>query len=149
MGRAGLARRTRLGTAILVVGANLPDIDVLSYLDDRTAALAFRRGWTHGVLAMAVLPVALAAVAALWARLVAGDDPPFRFRQALLLAAAAIWSHPPLDLLNNYGVRLLMPFSDRWFYGDALFIVDPWVWMALLAGVALSRRRAARAAAAP
>jgi len=42
--------------------------------------------------------------------------------------------------LNVYGVRLLMPFSDRWFYGDVLFIVDPWVWAMLAAGIALSRR---------
>ena len=24
-----------------------------------------------------------------------------------------------------------MPFDDRWFYGDALFIVDPWLWLVL------------------
>jgi len=33
--------------------------------------------------------------------------------------------------MNTYGVRLLMPFDGRWFYGDALFIVDPWIWLAL------------------
>ena len=32
--------------------------------------------------------------------------------------------------MNSYGVRLLMPFSDRWFYGDALYIVDPWLYLA-------------------
>jgi hypothetical protein len=31
---------------------------------------------------------------------------------------------------NTYGVRLLMPYSDRWFYGTALSIIDPWVWLA-------------------
>jgi inner membrane protein len=40
-----------------------------------------------------------------------------------------------------YGIRLLMPFSDRWFYGDVLFIVDPWLWLALAAGILLARRR--------
>ena len=34
-----------------------------------------------------------------------------------------------------------MPFSSRWFYGDTLFIVDPWVWLALALGVYFSRRR--------
>jgi inner membrane protein len=33
-----------------------------------------------------------------------------------------------------------MPFSGRWFYGDSLFIVDPWMWLALGLGVLLSRR---------
>ena len=36
-----------------------------------------------------------------------------------------------MDLLNSYGVRLLMPFSDRWFYGDALYIVDPFLYVVL------------------
>ena len=40
-------------------------------------------------------------------------------------------THPVLDWLNNYGIRLLMPFSPRWFYGDAVFIIDPWLWLAL------------------
>ena len=40
-------------------------------------------------------------------------------------------THPALDWLNNYGMRWLMPFDGRWFYGDALFIIDPWVWLVL------------------
>ena len=47
------------------------------------------------------------------------------------LPALAVLTHPILDWLNNYGMRWLMPFDGRWFYGDALFIVDPWVWLAL------------------
>src|SRR5690606_12985534 len=43
----------------------------------------------------------------------------------------AVLTHPTLDWLNNYGMRWLMPFDGRWFYGDALFIIDPWVWLAL------------------
>ena len=62
--------------------------------------------------------------------------------QLLLLSCVSIWSHPALDTLNTYGVRWLMPFSGRWFYGDTLFIVDPWVWLALGLGVLLSRLRA-------
>jgi len=38
-------------------------------------------------------------------------------------------------------VRLLMPFSNRWFYGDAVFIVDPWLWLILGVGIWLARRR--------
>src|SRR6185436_10216514 len=55
------------------------------------------------------------------------------------------WTHGLLaqvamDWLNNYGVRLLMPFSGQWFYGDAVFIVDPWLWLTLAGGVLLARR---------
>jgi inner membrane protein len=65
-------------------------------------------------------------------------------RRLLFLSFAAILSHPALDTLNTYGVRWLMPFSDRWLYGDALFIVDPWLWLLLGTGVVWSwllRRR--------
>jgi inner membrane protein len=39
-----------------------------------------------------------------------------------------------------------MPFDGRWFYGDAVFIIDPWLWL-LLGGAALlmySQSRPAR-----
>ena len=49
--------RVGLGTATCVIGANLPDIDAATYFLDGDLALGFRRGWTHGVLAMAVLAV--------------------------------------------------------------------------------------------
>jgi inner membrane protein len=33
-----------------------------------------------------------------------------------------------------------MPFRDRWYYGDTLFIVDPWLLLLLGAGIWLARR---------
>jgi inner membrane protein len=51
--------RVGLGTATCVIGANLPDIDAATYFLGGDLALGFRRGWTHGVLAMAVLPLVL------------------------------------------------------------------------------------------
>ena len=50
------------------------------------------------------------------------------------LAYVACLTHPLFDWVNSYGVRLLMPFSGHWFYGDAIFVVDPWLW--LIAGAA-------------
>jgi inner membrane protein len=34
-----------------------------------------------------------------------------------------------MDWTNNYGVRLLLPWSGKWFYGDLVFIVDPFLWL--------------------
>jgi inner membrane protein len=34
-----------------------------------------------------------------------------------------------------------MPFDDRWFYGDAVFIVDPWIWLALGGALFLATAR--------
>lgn len=149
LAESGLKRRTRFATATLLLGANLPDIDGFMYfLGSGTDALAFRRGWTHGVLAMAVLPLVLTALILGWGRLRdrGRDAAPRRTDPGWLLSLAAIGivSHPLLDLLNTYGVRLLMPFSGRWFSADALFIIDPWLWLALGVGVILTRSRARR-----
>jgi inner membrane protein len=147
LGEAGLKRRTRYGNAALMIAANLPDIDVLAFLSADVNPISFRRGWTHGVVAQVALPVALAAI--MWAggRLAAGRGrppggrPPLHFGWLLLLSLAGVYSHVFLDYLNNYGVRLLAPFDWRWFYGDALFIADLWLWLALGAGIWLSRRQ--------
>jgi inner membrane protein len=72
--------------------------------------------------------------------------PPAVPRELLFLAGISIISHPMLDTLNTYGVRWLMPFSGRWFYGDVLFIVDPWLWLALGLGVVLRGPAPARVA---
>lgn len=151
-GEAGLKRRTAFGSATLTIAANLPDVDVLVFATD-LPSVAFRRGWTHGVLAQLVLPVVLAA--AVWAigrrrdvgtahgangRAPDAVPPRADFRWLLILSYVGVLSHVALDLLNNYGVRLLMPFSNRWFYGDAVFIVDPWLWLTLGAGWWLARR---------
>ena len=149
LAEAGLRRKTGLATMTLAIGANLPDVDALIYVvGSSTDALAFRRGWTHGILAMLVLPLVLAAIMLAWERLVrrrsAGPAHPVDPRWLLAVAAIGIWSHPLLDLLNTYGVRLLMPFSGRWFYGDTLFIVDPWLWGLLAIGIVMSRMRRRR-----
>ena len=148
---AGFRRRTGLATATMIIGANLPDVDAVTYVVRGSAtALEFRRGWTHGILAMAVLPVVLTGIM-LWVGL-ARDARRTRLRrpvgarvvpsQLLLVAAISIWTHPLFDLFNTYGVRLLMPFSSRWFYGDTLYIVDPWIWLVLFVGAAVSLQRA-------
>ncbi len=141
-GEAGLKRRTRFGSATLIIAANLPDLDVLVFATD-VPSVAFRRGWTHGTIAQVLLPMALTA--AVWAvsrMCPARDDRrPLHARSLLLLSYVGVLSHVGLDLLNTYGMRLLMPFDGRWFYGDALFIIDPWLWLALGAGIWLARRR--------
>jgi inner membrane protein len=145
---AGLKHRTRFGHAALMVAANLPDLDVLVFVTG-TPPVAFRRGWTHGVIAQALLPVLLTLIFVMIDR--RWPDPMGRRRvrpaAMLLLGYVGVFSHVALDWLNTYGVRLLMPLSRDWFYGDSVFIVDPWLWLVLFAGVMIARRlRAPRAA---
>lgn len=143
--RAGLDRRTPLATAALLLGANAPDIDIVTaFLHDENASLACRRGWTHGPLAWIALPFAVAGVLVVWDRWVRRRcDPtaaPVRSDALLYLAALGVFSHPALDWLNTYGIRLLMPFSETWFRGDSVFIVDPWLWLVMGTGLIIARR---------
>lgn len=145
IGETGLKRRSALGTATLIIGANLPDVDALSLVVGADS-LDFRRGITHGVLAMVVWPFALTGAMLAWDRLVRCrggriPDAAVRPRALLLLSAIAILSHPFLDWMNTYGMRWLMPFSGRWFYTDVLFIIDPWIWLTLGLALAITGRR--------
>ncbi len=134
-----LAEKTRFATTALLVGANLPDVDGVCYLIDRDLALGFRRGWTHGVLALVVLPLLLSGGLLLLGRIRRAERQT-HFRWLLLLSTVAVWSHPTLDWLNTYGMRWLMPFNGRWFYGDSVFIMDVWLWLVLGVGYLAGRR---------
>jgi inner membrane protein len=143
LGEAGLKARTRFGSAALMIAANIPDVDVLSFAAD-TSPVAFRRGWTHGIAAQIALPILVTGVFWLLHRCQprrADGSPPLHAGWLLSLTYVGVYSHVFLDYLNNYGVRLLTPFDWRWYYGDAVFIVDPWLWLVLGAGVWLARRR--------
>lgn len=137
---AALARGSRmrgapLALATAVVAANAPDMDIASYAGGEYAGLAFRRGWSHGPLAWLVLPLVVAACVLAYDRWVRRrrrpDAEPAAAGPLLALAALAVLSHPALDWLNTYGIRLLAPFSGHWSYGDAVFIIDPWIWLGL------------------
>jgi inner membrane protein len=148
MGQAGLKRTTGLAMPALIIGANLPDVDAACFFWlEGTEHLAFRRGITHGPPALVLLPLVLAGLLWGWDRWQErrGTRPegrlPVRFGWLYAMAFVGCLSHPFFDWLNVYGIRLLEPFSSQWFYGDTLFIIDPWLWAMLIAAVWWSRRR--------
>ncbi|HEX8354584.1 MAG TPA: metal-dependent hydrolase [Pyrinomonadaceae bacterium] len=132
--KAGLGRQGAYATLVCVAAANMPDIDIVARLRGPAFYLQHHRGITHsivGTLALAVaLPLLVYAAERLWARL-RGREPRARLKGLLVCSLLLSASHPLLDWTNNYGVRPLLPWDGRWFYGDLLFIVDPWVWLLL------------------
>ncbi|HOQ62220.1 MAG TPA: metal-dependent hydrolase [Vicinamibacterales bacterium] len=142
LAETGLKRRSPLAAATLIIAANLPDLDGTCYLHSADLAFAVRRGWSHGVLAVLLLPVLLTAAMTLVDRRVlrrtSPSLPPARPAVLLALSFLGVLVHVLMDWPNSYGVRLLTPFSGRWFYGDALFIADPWLWLVLGSPVMLS-----------
>ncbi len=148
MAETGLRQKSRYAPATLIAGANLPDIDAIATVLGPDMSLWLRRGWTHGVLAMVFLPLVLVGIIAAWNRWrghLRDDGPDFDLKWIVILSYVSTWSHPTLDFMNTYGVRLLMPFDGRWFYGDTLFIIDPWFWLLTAAGVVLARSSSRRA----
>ncbi len=146
IGQAGLKRLSGLAMPTLIIAANIPDIDAGCTIYG-IESLAMRRGLTHGPIAMIMLPALLTIGMIAFDRWQTrrGTRPdtrlPVKPWPLFLLALIGTLSHPAFDWLNNYGVRLLEPFSSQWFYGDAIFIIDPWILAMLIAGVWLSRRR--------
>lgn len=146
LGQIGLKRKTGLAMPTLILAANLPDIDATCLIYGMEH-LAMRRGLTHGPLAMLILPLLL------WAAMLAfdrwqtarGKRPekrlPIQKGWLLFFAYLGCLSHPVLDWMNVYGVRLFAPFSQSWFYGDVLFIIDLWIWLGLGAMLLLSFRQ--------
>lgn len=137
----GLKRLSGRAMVTLVIAANIPDVDAVASLLGRES-LAIRRGITHGPIALVLLPMLLTGLMLAWDRWrPLKQGPPVRPGMLLLLAYIGTLSHPALDWLNSYGIRLLEPFSSRWFAGDTLFIIDVWIWTALIAAFWISRRR--------
>lgn len=142
LGQMGLKKLTGRATSTLVIAANVPDIDAVASVLG-TQSLAIRRGITHGPIALAILPLILTGVVLLWNRWRPVDQP-VRLGPLLLCAYLGTLSHPALDWLNSYGIRLLEPFSSTWYAGDTLFIIDVWIWITLVGCWWWSRRREKR-----
>jgi inner membrane protein len=146
LAQAGLKRRTGLAMPALIIAANLPDIDAGCVVYG-IESLAMRRGITHGPIALVLLPMLLAGALWWFDRWQAGRGKrpegrlPVDFKWLLALCYLGALSHPLFDWFNNYGVRLLEPFSSQWFYGDTLFIIDLWILIALGIGLWRSLRR--------
>jgi inner membrane protein len=133
--KAGLEKLSPGATTLCILAANSPDADIAVLIfGGRWEFLQHHRGITHsivGALALAVaLPVIFYVVDLLLARL-RHRKPSLKFKGLLLASLLVTATHPLMDWTNNYGMRFLLPWSARWFYGDFVFIIDPFIWMVL------------------
>jgi len=133
--KAGLERLSPGATALCVLAANSPDVDIVVLLfQGRWGYLHHHRGITHSLVGTAVLALALPLVFYLGDRIVAQIrkcERQARLSGLLLVSILTTATHPLLDWSNNYGIRFLLPWNARWSYGDFTFVVDPFIWMAL------------------
>lgn len=122
--------RAALWTASLLAN-NVPDIDVplgTLFTDDRLTRLLHHRGHTHTLLAGILQGLIVFAIVYLFFR----KRPGFAWRETLFLSVFGTWLHVFADSWNSYGVHPFWPWNNRWYYGDFVFILEPWVWLTLL-----------------
>jgi inner membrane protein len=124
-----------------VVAANAPDVDLLytGIAESPLSYLLHHRGHSHTAPGLIALGVLIYAVMVLlpWTRpAVSGSK-----WRAVALIGAALASHLLLDSANGYGTHLFYPFTSRWFYGDAVFVLEPWLWAILGVTLALNTAR--------
>lgn len=163
LARAGFNRKTALATVTMVLAAEAPDIDVVSEFGGDVFAFSHHRGITHtfvGVPFVAALVVLVVWAGWKWRRrfkpkrrgaqrlpvsadvggyVATGGADREKPRWGMLygFACLAALSHILLDFTNSYGVRPFMPFNDRWYSWDIVYIIDPILWLILLAGLVL------------
>jgi inner membrane protein len=133
--KAGLERLSPGATALSIMAANAPDVDVAILLTgDRWTYLQHHRGITHaivGVVALALLlPLIVHGVDRLWARF-RNRTHTTKLRGLMIVSLLVTATHPLLDWTNNYGMRFFLPWSSKWYYGDLVFIIDPYIWLVL------------------
>jgi len=138
--------RHRLATPALVVAANFPDVDVMSGVVLGTVGyLEYHRGFTHAILGLFVQAVFLVLVFSFWDRRTATANVGGRASGSLVWPIVlGLASHFALDYLISYGIRPWLPFSPSWYYGDLVFVVDPWLWLLFGGAAACCGERSTR-----
>ncbi|HYE65015.1 MAG TPA: metal-dependent hydrolase, partial [Pyrinomonadaceae bacterium] len=132
--KAGLERLSPAATWACLLAANAPDVDIVTVLGGRWVYLHHHRGITHSIIGTLALAVLLPCLFYLGGLILARlRQKPLRlsFRGLLLASLIVSATHPLMDWTNNYGVRPLLPWSAQWYYGDLVFIVDPWLWLSV------------------
>ncbi len=142
--KAGLEKLAPGATVLCVLAANSPDADIVTLVGGRWTYLQNHRGITHSIAGTIALALALPLVFHGWVWLIARlrkRKPATRLRGLMIASIVVTATHPLLDWSNNYGVRFLLPWNSRWFYGDLVFIMDPVFWLVLGGAVFLVAAR--------
>jgi len=155
LARTPLGRAGRGTTAALIIASNLPDIDIITTAGGAASYLKWHRGPTHGPLGIVGLGIATAALVSLAYRLIprlrnggghsaTGDavSPPASFAMLTIVSAIGVALHVLMDLPTSYGVRALSPFSWQWFSADWMPIIDIYLLIVLVSGLAFGLRSA-------
>jgi inner membrane protein len=137
--QTGAGKWAKYGTLTAVIASNLPDIDSVAGLWGTATYLEHHRGFTHTLIGTPILALLLSLVMTAFSE---------NFGKTYAIALIAMATHPLLDFLNPYGVRPFLPLNSTWYYGDLVFIFDPYLDSILLIGILVAWRSRLRQVAA-
>lgn len=130
-GRRALLYGAMLGT--------LPDLDVIIDYGDAVADMTYHRGFSHSLLVLSLLAVALTLLAR-WLR----PNPGYSTRRLFLAIWLALITHPLLDAFTSYGTQLFWPLQTPPVAWSSVFIIDPLYTVPLLVAVIVGLVRGLR-----
>jgi inner membrane protein len=130
LARAGVGKSVPRAGLLMMLAANAPDLDIVSWFGGSLTFLEYHRWATHAIAAAPVMAAVAVGITWLFAR-----GRRFPWIAALLAALVGVASHLFMDWTNVYGIRLLLPFSPQWLRLDITNVVDPWMWVVFLVAV--------------
>ncbi len=132
--KAGPERHhTRLVFWILIVSANLPDIDfLLQFFGDRIFYMEHHRGLSHSFV---FAPFFAAFVAGIITLSVKGIN----YRLVFTCVLIGIIVHIFFDLITSFGTMIFYPITDARYTLDLIFIIDPWLTGSIILLLILGR----------
>lgn len=120
---------------IAVIGALLPDIDNLVGLTNNPAIyLTHHRGITHSFLGAILLSFIVALVLKL--TLFRKTD----FKRLFFIFTIFTFVHIFLDLITSYGTQIALPFTNRRYTLESVFIIDPFFTLSIFILFFISKR---------
>lgn len=118
---------------MLMLAANVPDVDGYAIFTDNLTYLQVHRGYLHS---FAFAPL-MALAPLLLVKLIARTRVTMGTAVTYLGCLLAVLSHLLLDWTNVYGVRLMLPFSAKWYRLDISNLIDPVILGVLLASLGI------------
>src|SRR5271166_4571946 len=128
LSRAGLNRWYARPDLVLMLAANIPDIDIVTIGGGTFNYFQYHRGITHAVAMVPVMALLPMLFLCALGRTMRG------WKAAYVLSIIGVASHLLLDWTNTYGVRFFLPFSAQWFRLDLNSLTDLWIWGVLILG---------------
>ncbi len=106
--------------------SNFPDFDLLLQLVDSSwlGYIINHRGYTHTILGAFI---EFLFIFLLFKFIFKKSLPVKALSPIILVILFGVFSHICLDFMNSYGVHPFWPINNEWFYGDLLYITEPFL----------------------